>query len=181
MKTLIEYVDISKWPSEMMITEMPTICKRITIGKQTYKIAVHGLLSGDRPTPHLHVYLSSDTRPYNKFNFEISLCDILCKDEINIIKMRDEVKHINKVGRSKYSWNGYGKLEDGIEDWLFSKATIPGDFRDNLDACIYWYNNEGDNNSSDNPIYYNPILDHMNKRGWKVLPKYESYIRNYDM
>lgn len=175
MKSLLEYMKVEKWPSEPMIIEMATVARRIKIGKDTYKIAVHGPISGDRPNPHIHIYLYNDARPYNKFNFEISLCDILCKDEINIIKMRDESKHINKTGRDKCSWEGYKKLRDGIEDWLMDKSTMPGEFKNNLDACVYWYNQEGDHDS------INPIRDYIKERGWKIHPKYKEYIDRNDV
>ena len=53
-------------------------------GNDTYKIAVHGASTKDRPTPHIHIYLAND-QSYKLFNFEISLIDILCNDEINLI------------------------------------------------------------------------------------------------
>lgn len=169
MKTLLEYLKVEKWPSEPMIIEMATIGRPV-MDRKKYHIAVHGTLAGDRPNPHIHIYYNDDRKPYNKFNFEISMVDILCKDEINIIKMRDESRHVNKNNREKCSWNGYKKLRDDFEDWLFSKPTTPGDFKDNLDACVYWYNEEGD------PTSDNPIRDYLKERGLKVLPKYKDYI-----
>jgi hypothetical protein len=171
MKSLYEYLNNFLWGNEDFIVEMATI-GRPTLGKKKYHIAIHGVLAGDRPNPHIHIYLNDDTRPYNRFNFEVSLVDILCKDEINIIKMRDESKGINKNNRSKCSWNGYQKLKDDFEDWLFSKCSIPGQFENNLDACVYWYNEEGDPKSN------NPIRDYIEKHGLKILDKYKKYVEN---
>ena len=86
MKSLQEiiYNDTEKWPSEK-IYEMATISKNEMWGNEHYKIAVHGPESNDRSNPHIHIYLANDHLPYNKFNFEISLTDILCNDEINLI------------------------------------------------------------------------------------------------
>lgn len=170
MKSLFEYLKVSQWPSEEYIVEMATIAKSTSLWKSKYKIACHGTDAFDRPNPHIHIYLADDKRPYNKFNFEISICDILCKDEINLIKMRDEKNGIKKNNRRICSWDGYQKLKNDFEDWLFNKKVeIPGNFIDNLDACIYWYNQECDGSD-------NPIRDYIEEHGWKVLSKYKKYI-----
>lgn len=172
MKSLIEYLKINQWPSEKsVIFEMATIGWP-RLNKIEYRIAVHGPGSKDRENPHVHIYLAKDRDPFNKFNFEISLCDILCKDEINLIKMRDEKNHIKKNNRTMCSWTGYSKLKNEFEDWLFSKSSKPGMFKDNLEAIIYHYNLENGTNSK------NPIKDYIESRGWKILPKYKSYVEN---
>lgn len=170
MKSLFEYLKVSQWPSEEYILEMATIARNASLWKSKYKIACHGTNSSDRPNPHIHIYLADDKRPFNKFNFEVSICDILCKDEINLIKMRDEKNGIKKNNRKICSWNGYQKLKNDFEDWLFNREVeIPGNFMDNLDACIYWYNQESEGTG-------NPIKEYIEERGWKVLPKYKKYI-----
>ena len=58
---------------------MATISKAERWGNNTYRIAVHGIVSGERETPHVHIYLTNDNKPYNNFNFEISIIDILCE------------------------------------------------------------------------------------------------------
>ena len=88
MKQLIDYIFTDEFPDEPLIFEMATISRDVKLGKNRYKIAVHGTLSGDRKNPHIHIYLSTDNRLYNKFNFEISIVDILCYDEINLISTR---------------------------------------------------------------------------------------------
>lgn len=169
MKSIRECVNNFLWGNENLIVEMATIGRPV-FAKKKYHIAVHGVLAGDRPNPHIHIYLNDDTRPYNRFNFEISIIDILCKDEINIIKMRDESKGINKNNKNKCSWDGYQKLKDDFEDWLFSKCDRPGNFKNNLDACIYWYNEEGDPKSN------NPIKAYIKEHGLNVLDKYREYV-----
>ena len=65
---------------------------------------------------------------------------------------------------------------------------------DNLDALIYWYNRESDeqescNQKSDNQESYNQesdertqnnVLDYINKHGLKILDKYKKYFNSDD-
>lgn len=169
MKTLREYVNNILWGNEPMIVEMATL-GRPTFNNARYHIAIHGTLAGDRETPHIHIYLNDDVRPYNKFNFEVSIVDVLCKDEINLIKMRDEKRNVRHNNRRQCSWAGYYKLRNDFEDWLFGKPTSPGNFKDNLEACVYWYNHEGDPKSD------NAVRDYINSHGLTVLQKYKEYI-----
>lgn len=78
MRTLKEFLFDTFTPSET-IFEMATISKAERWGNNMYRIAVHGTVSGDRETPHVHIYLTNDNKPYNNFNFEISIIDILCE------------------------------------------------------------------------------------------------------
>lgn len=86
------------------IIEMATIDNTVKVYKDTYRVALHGPAVGDRPYPHFHIYLANDIFPYNRFNIEISLIDLLCYDELNI------------KNRNRCSWSGYKKLHDRIED-----------------------------------------------------------------
>lgn len=175
MKSIIEYiqqklgiVDISS-----PILEMSTICKYIKWGKYNYRIAIHGPSSKDRPYPHIHIYLANDTYPYKQFNFEVSLIDILCYDEFNLVCQQDKSKNLNIKNKSKCSWEGYRAVRDGFEQWLFSKSDMPGEFIDNLDALIWSYNNE----SPYNPDFDNPLHEYIKNQGKKVLPKYLKYFQ----
>jgi hypothetical protein len=47
-----------------------------------------------------------------------------------------------------------------------------GQFENNLDACVYWYNEEVDPKSN------NPIRDYIEKHGLKILDKYKKYVEN---
>ena len=149
------------------ILEMATISKSENWGSEHYRIAVHGPASGDRLVPHVHIYLTSDKKPYNQFNFEVSLIDILCYDEINLIYQRDTKNNILRSNRNKCSWEGYRKIKNGFEDWLFSKSSTPGDFKDNLDAIIYWWNEESDTIT---------LKEYINSKGLKILDKYLIYF-----
>lgn len=108
------------------------------------------------------------------FNFEISLINILCKDEVNLIKQEDyrRSKKIVKKNRNNCSWKGYQDIKDGFEEWLFDWCEIPGDFIDNLDACVYWYNRESFEGKT--------IKDYFKDRELKILPKYRKYLDEED-
>lgn len=139
------------------IIEMATIDKTVKVYKDTYRIALHGPAVGDRPYPYFHIYLANDIFPYNRFNIEISLIDLLCYDELNI------------KNRNRCSWSGYKKLHDRIEDWLEEPCTgLPGNFQNNLEALIWSYDNESNDGNS--------LLEYINDHGKKVLPKYEKYF-----
>lgn len=177
MKSLQEiiYNDTEKWPSEK-IYEMATISKNEMWGNEHYKIAVHGPESSDRPNPHIHIYLANDHLPYNKFNFEISLTDILCNDEINLIYQRDVKTHKLITHRDKCTWIGYRKIKENFEEWLYSnKVKFPGEYIDNLDAIIWNYNNENDYRIQ------NPLLQYISEHGLKILNKYKKYFSEEDI
>lgn len=165
MIPLPQFINHLLWPSEQ-IFEMATLVKDIKWGNDHYRVAVHGTVAGDRDVPHVHIYLSSDKKPYNRFNFEISLVDILCYDEVNLIFQRDEKTGRRITNRNKCSWEGYKKIADGFEDWLEQKPTTPGEFKTNLEAIVYWWNEESDYSSE------NPLKDWIESRGLKVLDKY---------
>ena len=167
MKALHEL--LNEWPSEQII-EMATISKSERWGNNLYRIAVHGTAAGDRETPHIHIYLSNDKKPYNNFNFEVSLIDIICYNEFNLIYQRDVKTGKLSTNRSKCSWEGYRKIKEGFEDWLFDKCNMPGEFINNLDALIYWWNQESDSNSD------NPLKDYIDKKGLHILPEYKIYF-----
>lgn len=173
MKKFSNLFTTSCLPEDRYITEMATVGRNVKLGAQRYRIACHGTDSFERPNPYIHIYLADDIRPFNKFNFEISICDILCKDEINIVKMRDKQRHIEYGKKEQCSWKGYGKLRADFEKWLFDTTpSIKGDFIDNLDACIYWYNQESTSKST------NAIKDYIESQKLVVLPKYEKYVNN---
>lgn len=152
------------------ILEMAFAGVDIDLGKNTYYIALHGPNSGDRPNPHIHIYLASDKNPWKKFNFEISLTDIVCHDEINLIRMKDVKNRKDITNRNKCSWDGYMKMYYDFEDWLYSdKVYRKGDFIDNLDAIIQIYNEESyDRNEG--------FIKYIAEKGLKVHPNYFKYF-----
>lgn len=176
MKSILEYIQekLGIIDPDMPVLEMATVEQAIKWGKENYRIALHGPSVGDRPYPHVHIYLSKDKFPWNQFNFEISLVDLLCYDEINLILQQDRKKNLNIKNRNKCSWEGYRKIRDGFEDWLFDKPTYPGDFIDNLDVLIHEYNKESPYRGKN----YNSLLEYIKDQGKKVLPKYKKYFEN---
>lgn len=177
MKSLQEYikeVDEEFNPEWDYVIEMASIGYPI-LDKEERLIAVHGINSGERIRPHIHIYLGYDRRPFNKFNFEIALDELLCYDELNLIRMKDQSKHIDKKNRNICSWKNYTKLKHDFDDWLFSKCSLRGDFKDNLDAIIYWYNEESMTSHEQNPL-----LKYIQDHGSKILDKYKKYFSTED-
>ena len=157
------------------VIEMASIGYPI-LDKTNYHIALHGTMAGDRERPHIHIYLDNDKRPFNKFNFEIALDEILCYDEINLIRMKDLGKNIDCKNRNKCSWSNYTKLYNDFEDWLYSNnVELRGEFIDNLDACIYFYNQESGGRRN-----INPLLEYIGNKGMKIMDKYSKYFDDID-
>ena len=170
-----EHIDEQFNPEWDYVIEMATVGHPV-LDKKERMIIVNGTKAGDRQRPHVHIYLNDDVRPFKKFNFEIALDEILCYDELNLIRMTDKNNNVNKKKRSLCSWNGYYKLKDEFEDWLYQKSNKRGDFIDNLDAIIYFYNFEsgGLKNS-------NPLLNYIKDRGMKILEKHNKYFSDEDI
>lgn len=174
MKSILEYIQekLNIIEPSIPIVEMATIDKTVKVSKNTYRIALHGPAVGDRPYPHFHVYLANDVFHYKIFNIEISLIDLFCYDELNIVTIQDKERKINIKNRNKCSWYGYRKLHDKIEDWLEEPYTgLPGNFQNNLEALILSYDNESNESMS--------LLEYINDHVKKVLPKYEKYFKSY--
>ena len=175
MKSFKEYAEEQFNPEWDYVVEMATIGHPV-LDKKERLIMVHGTNAGDRQIPHVHICLNDDVRPFNKFNFEIALDEILCYDELNLIRMSDKNNGIDKKNRSLCSWNGYNKLKNEFEDWLYQKSNKRGEFIDNLDALIYFYNEE-----STNTHQQNPLLKYIQDHGMKVLYKYKKYFSEEDI
>ena len=72
MKTLQEYIKESYEPFDDdwdYVVEMATIGTPF-LDKKERLIIVHGINSGDRIRPHVHICLNDDKCPFSKFNFE---------------------------------------------------------------------------------------------------------------
>lgn len=173
MKNINKYLCEKFNPEWDNVFEMATVGRPI-LNKTKYKISVNGLNAGERERPHFHIYLEQDSRPFNKFNFEIALDELLCYDEINIIRMKDEKRNIDITNRIRCSWSGYKKLYYDLEDWLYNNCDKRGDFIDNLDAIIYFYNEESSENK-------NTILEYIKSKGMKINPKYKKYFSENDL
>lgn len=155
-------------PCGIQINEMDFATNEVKLGKNLCRIALHGVAAGDRPYPHIHIYLKDDHYPWKKFNFEISLVDLLCDNEINLVCQQDRAKGIDRRNRKKCDWKGYNDLKNDFEDWLEEKCTKPGDFKDNLDFLIYVYNDE--NNEKDS------LQNYIKNHGKVILPQYKKYF-----
>ena len=176
MKAIKQYINENFNSDWDYVIEMASIGYPI-LNKTNHYIALHGKNAGDRERPHIHIYLENDKRPFNKFNFEIALDEILCYDEINLIRMKDISKNIDYTHRQKCSWDGYTKLYNDFEDWLFSSnVEIRGDYIDNLDAIIYFYNQESGGTKNKNPL-----LEYIQSKGLTILNKYKHYFSKEDI
>lgn len=172
MKSLVNFIkeNLFGYPNERHLYEMATIAKDVIFDKEHKSVQIHGINSGDRENPHIHIYNYGDK---NSFNFEVSLVDLLCYDELKLIKMKDKKNHIEYNNRNKCTWNGYTKLRNDFEDWLYKKSNFPGDFKDNLDAIIWNYNNES--------YGENPILKYISDRGMKIHKNYKKYFSEQEL
>lgn len=155
-------------PCGIQINEMAFATNDVKLGKNSYRVALHGVAAGDRLYPHIHIYLKNDHYPWKKFNFEISLIDIICHNEINLVCQIDRARGINRKNRNQCSWTGYVDFKYDFEGWLYSECNKPGNFIDNLDFLIYTYNEE--NNEKDSLQNY--IKDH----GLTILPEFKKYF-----
>lgn len=180
MKYLVEFIKLIAGYREekehQLLMEMSDIQRDIRIGNNIYSFALHGQGSKDRNYPHVHIYLTKD-HSQTKFNLEISLIDILCNDEINLIRQLDRTKpkKINIKNRERCSWTGYKDIKYEFEDWLEKPyKRIEGIYKNNLDALISEYNFTG---SLDDK---NPFLAYVQGQGKKILPKYRYLFSEND-
>ena len=93
MKAIKQYINENFNSDWDYVIEMASIGYPV-LNKTNHYIALHGKNAGDIERPHIHIYLENDKRPFNKFNFEIALDEILCYDEINLIRMKDISKKL---------------------------------------------------------------------------------------
>jgi len=139
-------------------------------GEIDYKVAIHSPIIKEREIPHIHIYQLND--PYhNMFDFEISLIDILCKDEINLIYQLDRSKNIMRTHRDECSWKGYSNIYKGLVEFLSTNQNIKQyNYCENgLKASIEAYNAES--NSRDNAL-----KEYLVENDLTILPKYEKYL-----
>lgn len=141
-------------------------------GQNTYKVSVHGPASDDRETPHIHIYLLKDKKLV-MFNFEVSLVDILCKDEINLIYQIDRKNNIMRTHRRDCSWEGYASIYKGFKEFLTTNQNwgLYRNCENGLKASIEAYNNESNSLG-------NALKEYLDKKGLEVLPKYAKYFND---
>lgn len=163
-------------PCGIQINEnkMTFVANDVKLGNKLYRIAVHKVVSGDRPYPHVHIYMESlnEYFLYTNFDFEISLVDLLCVDNISelrcLVCQIDKLQGINRRNRKRCDWAGYRDLEYDFESWLYSKCDKPGNFIDNLDFLIYTYNRVNDEKDS--------VQNYIKKHHKKILPEFLKYF-----
>ena len=158
--------------TQQPLIEMAT-CGVENWGKYTYKIAVHGASTNDRPTPHIHIYLNTDQNPYNRFNFEISFIDLICNDRITPIYQLDKQNHLKHTNRRECSWVGYNEIADGLKEFLARPCPQSkfGTFSTNLERVIYEWNRETDFVKTNNGG--NPLKEYLDSHGLTPHPKYK--------
>lgn len=149
-------------------------------GNRTFKIAVHGASSADRPTPHVHVYLNNDQNPYRQFNFEVSLVDLFCTDQITPIYQLDEERNIKRTHRDECTWTYYKEIKKGLRTFFNSRCTNNkfGNFSDNLERVVYEWNRETDFVKTEQGG--NPLKDYFQEHNLVILPKYQKYLKEKD-
>ena len=156
-------------PDRKFVLEMAQIGKNVKLDNGLYDMAVHGTNAGDRPYPHMHIY---KTRGNKTFDFEISLVDLLCDDELNLISMKDKSSNINRRNRNICSWEGYRIFKKDFEDWLEDDVKRPGgdEFENNIDYAIWAYDDE----SGGDEETFSPFLDYIRKQGKKIHSEYHN-------
>lgn len=82
------------------------------------------------------------------------------------LKIQEICMPVMEIATIKHS------IKLGNEDWLFDWCETPGDFIDNLDACVYWYNRKSFEGKT--------IKDYFKDRELKILPKYRKYLDEED-
>ena len=150
-------------------------------GENHYRIAIHGLTADDRNVPHIHVYRQKERNTCSPvFNFEISLLDILTKDEINLIYQKDLEKNIQFTNRRDCSWTGYAEILKGMKNFLQKENPVPvfGKNVTNLERCIYEWNKETDYSAAVNS-HINVFRNYIEEHDIDVLPKYQHILNDY--
>lgn len=146
-------------------------------GDTLYKAAVHGASTKDRPFPHIHIYYDIERNFENPaFNFEISIADLVSKDEINLIYQKDNKHNLKNTHRDKCSWEGYSKLLKGFKEFLFQKPTGKKDsvFKDYLEKAIHQWNSETLTNYEE--LGRNPMKEYLDTHNIEILDKYKEYF-----
>lgn len=161
-----------------VLLEMATF-GRINADNQLYRIAIHGPASGDRPMPHIHIYLANDHAPYTNFNFEVSLVDLVCYDKIVLVAQTDRSKNIRRTNKNECTWSGYKDLYNEFRKFLFSKPMkklYKNIAQNNLQVAIMEWDNENNDNMDDNQSLMKTFIE---SKGFNILPSYLPFFE-YD-
>lgn len=154
-------------------TGWPTICG---LKCRTY---IRGSEFENGREPHFHLTLAD--RGDQDFKFEISLIDILAKDEVNLVAMRDsrdpehEIVHQLK---DECSWEGYEDLRGGIRAYLAEDETDPMRFIRKGDTHLHSIVRAWDwENHCDHILGY-VLDDYLRQNDIRVLPKYAQIMKD---
>ena len=166
--------------SRVVLTEMATFGVQ-KWGNETYKIAVHGSSTKDRPTPHIHIYLNNDVNPYSKFNIEVSLVDLLCSDAIVPIYQHDAAHNVLNTNRRDCSWTNYNDILKGLIEFFKTGpiSTKFGSFENNIERAIYEWNRETDFQKTEKGG--NPLKEYFESKGLVPLSKYAKYLKDKEI
>ena len=160
---------------EQLLLKMATF-GNIKANNNLYRIAIHGPATNDRPMPHIHIYLAQDKFPYPLFNFEISLVDLVCKDEIVLVAQIDRKNNVYRTHRNECSWEGYKDLYKSFKDFLSKppmKKIYKGRALNNLQVAIMEWDNENNDNMEDEESLMKKFIE---SKGYTILPNYLPYF-----
>lgn len=178
-ETLNEEVSNAKREDSHLLCEMANVGAG-KWGKKVYKLIVHGPLSGDRKTPHLHIYEYTERNTRNpRFNFEISLEGIITKNDLVLSLQKDIENNLLQTHRSQCSWTGYRDLKKDLEEYLKNNSETPlfGKTVSNLQMAIYGWNHETDMLLAEQGV--NIFGYYCRAKNIQVLPQYQSYLLDY--
>lgn len=167
--------------NEELLCEMATIGTMNSNGTK-YTLTVHGDPSYDRQTsPHMHAIAKIKWKGKDNavFNLEISLIDILVKNQLTILRIKIGNKVI--VNSQTTDWSGYSQLKKDLEKYLFTGPVkyFGIELLNNLHLCIWQWNNEFDNALTRQGV--NVMRLFLESKGIQPLDSYQAYLTNlYD-
>lgn len=145
-----------------------------------YRIAVHGISLNDFEEPHFHIYLDTEEgRNYLNppFNFEISLRDLLSKDELYLLLQIDKERDVRHI-MDGCSWECYEDLRIKLRNFFNNRQNSKrmSCFRDNLDFMIHTWNEQHDFMYEQKGI--NPLKEYFTNHNIPILDKYKIYFES---
>jgi len=154
-------------------TGWPTICG------MKCRTFIRGPEYDDGREPHFHITFANHEG--DDFRFEISLIDILAKDELNLVAMRDsrdpegEIVHLIK---DECSWKGYEDLREGVRAYLAEEETDSMRFLRKGDTHLHSIVRAWDWENHDEGICGYVLDDYLRQNGISVLPKYAQLMKD---
>ena len=111
--------------------------------------------------------------PYSEFDFEISLIDLICEDEIRLTYQLDKQKKLERTIKDECSWQGYEYILNGVRSFLSqpNNNSRYNDFADNLERVIFEWNKGTDFIKTSNGG--NPLKEYLQSNNLTPHSKYE--------